>query len=104
VAFFPNLDAIQEFKVESNTPPAEFGRFNGGVINLTTRSGSNAFRGSVYEFFRHEELNARNFFAAANAVKPRFRRNQFGGVFGGPATARFSSPTIRDSGRRSDAR
>ncbi len=42
VAFFPNIDAIQEFKVESNSPPAEFGRFNGGVVNLTTKSGSNA--------------------------------------------------------------
>ena len=82
VAFFPNIDAIQEFKIESNSPPAEFGRFNGGVVNLTTKSGTNAFRGSGFEFFRHEALNARNFFAPA--VKPRFRRNQFGGVAGGP--------------------
>ena len=84
VAFFPNMDAIQEFKIESNSPPAEFGRFNGGVVNLTTKSGTNAIRGSVFEFFRHESLNARNLFAASNALKPRFRRNQFGGVVGGP--------------------
>ncbi len=84
VAFFPNVDAIQEFKIESNSPPAEFGRFNGGVVNLTTRSGSNELRGSAFEFFRHESLNARNFFASTAAVKPRFRRNQFGGVVGGP--------------------
>src|SRR5262249_43359240 len=84
VAFFPNIDAIQEFKIETNSPPAEFGRFNGGVVNLTTRSGSNAFRGTAFEFFRHEALNARNFFASADPVKPRFRRNQFGGVLGGP--------------------
>ena len=84
VAFFPNVDAIQEFKIESNSPPAEFGRFNGGVVNLTTKSGSNAFRGSVFEFFRNEALNARNFFASTNPVKPLFRRNQFGGVAGGP--------------------
>lgn len=84
VAFFPNIDAIQEFKVESNSPPAEFGRFNGGVVNLTTRSGTNAFRGSAFEYVRHEALNARNFFAPANASKPQFRRNQFGGVVGGP--------------------
>jgi hypothetical protein len=83
VAFFPNVDAIQEFKIESNSPPAEFGRFNGGVINLTTKSGSNTLRGSVSEFFRHESLNARNFFASADPVKPQFRRNQFGGVLGG---------------------
>ena len=84
VAFFPNIDAIQEFRIESNSPPAEFGRFNGGVINLTTKAGSNTLRGSVFEFFRHEELNARNFFASTSAAKPQFRRNQFGGVLGGP--------------------
>ena len=84
VAFFPNIDAIQEFKIESNSPPAEFGRFNGGVVNLTTKAGSNAFRGSVFEFLRNEALNARNFFASTNPVKPKFRRNQFGGVIGGP--------------------
>ncbi len=84
VAFFPNVDAIQEFKIESNSPPAEFGRFNGGVVNLTTKSGSNAFRGTLFEFARNEALNARNFFAASNPVKPRFRRHQFGGVAGGP--------------------
>ena len=84
VAFFPNVDAIQEFKIESNSPPAEFGRFNGGVVNLTTRAGSNTFRGTAFEFFRHEALNARNFFASTSATKPEFRRNQFGGVLGGP--------------------
>lgn len=84
VAFFPNIDAIQEFKLETNSPPAEFGRFNGGVVNLTTRSGTNEFRGTVFTFARHEALNARNFFASSNPVKPMFRRNQFGGVAGGP--------------------
>ena len=84
VAFFPNVDAIQEFKIESNSPPAEFGRFNGGVVNLTTKTGSNAVRGTAFEFFRHEALNARNFFAATSATRPEFRRNQFGGVVGGP--------------------
>src|SRR5262245_13917408 len=84
VAFFPNVDAIQEFKIESNSPPAEFGRFNGGVVNLTTKTGSNEFRGTVFEFFRNEALNARNFFASTIPVKPKFQRNQFGGVVGGP--------------------
>lgn len=84
VAFFPNLDAIQEFKIETNSPPAEFGRFNGGVINLTTKSGGNALHASGFEFLRHETLNARNVFASSNPVKPRFRRHQFGGVLGGP--------------------
>ena len=84
VAFFPNIDAIQEFKIESNSPPAEFGRFNGGVVNLTTKAGSNEMHGSAFEFFRHEALNARNFFAASSPIKPRFRRDQFGAVAGGP--------------------
>ena len=83
VAFFPIIDAIAEFKVEINNPPAEFGRFNGGVINLTTESGSNDFRGSLFEFFRNEVLNAKNLFTPANQTKPVFRRNQFGGVLGG---------------------
>lgn len=84
VAFFPVIDAIQTFKVESNSPPAEFGRFNGGVVNLTTRSGTNEVHGTVFEFFRHQGLNARHFFSSTNAVKPAFRRDQFGGTIGGP--------------------
>ena len=84
VPFFPVLDAIQEFKIESNSPPAEFGRFGGGVINLTTKAGSNARHGSLFEFARHEALNARNVFAPTGAAKPQFRRHQFGGTIGGP--------------------
>jgi hypothetical protein len=84
VAFFPILDAIQSISIESNSPPAEFGRFNGGVINLTTKAGTNELRGSVVGFLRHESLNARNYFASPDAAKPLFRRSQFGGVGGGP--------------------
>ncbi len=87
IAFFPIVEAVQEFKVESNSASAEFGRFNGGVVNLTTKSGTNDWHGSLFEFFRHEALNARNLFAprtATNPNKPVFRRNQFGGVSGGP--------------------
>src|SRR5215510_4019433 len=87
VAFNPVIDAIQEFKVEINSPPAEFGRFNGGVVNLTTKSGSNELHGTVFEFLRNESLNARNLFApatAANPKKPVFRRNQYGFAVGGP--------------------
>lgn len=84
VAIYPVVDAIQEFKIESNSPPAEFGRFNGGVVNLTTKAGGNAFHGAGFEFFRNEELNARNFFQSANPVKPDYRRSQFGGTLGGP--------------------
>ena len=87
VAFIPIVEAIQEFKVEVNSPSAEFGRFNGGVVNLTTKSGTNGFHGAAFEFLRNEALNARNLFApatAANPNKPVFRRNQFGFVVGGP--------------------
>ncbi len=87
VPYFPIIDAIQEFKVVTNTPPAEFGRFNGGVINLTTRAGTNEVHGSAFGFLRNERLNARNLFAPATAEdpdKPRFRRQQFGFVVGGP--------------------
>jgi hypothetical protein len=87
VAFVPIIDAIQEFNLQTNGASAEFGRFNGGVINLTTKSGTNQFHGSVFEFLRNEALNARNLFApatAANPNKPEFRRNQFGFAAGGP--------------------
>jgi hypothetical protein len=84
VAFFPVIDAIQEFKIESNSPPAEFGRFNGGVVNLTTRSGANQFHGAGFEFLRNEALNAGNFFQPTSEGKPDYRRNQFGGTLGGP--------------------
>jgi hypothetical protein len=84
VAYYPIVDSIQEFKIESNSPPAEFGRFNGGVVNLTTKSGGNGFDGTVFGFFRNENLNARNFFQRTNPTKPEYRRSQYGGLVGGP--------------------
>jgi Carboxypeptidase regulatory-like domain/TonB dependent receptor len=84
VAFFPILDDIQEFTVESNNVPAEFGRFNGGVVNVATRSGSNAVHGSLFEYFRNEDLNARNYFSAAPARRPEYRRNLYGATLGAP--------------------
>jgi hypothetical protein len=84
VAFFPVIDAIEEFRIETNSPPAEFGRFNGGVVNLTTKAGTNVFHGTGFEFLRHESLNARNVFAPVNTAKPEFRRSQYGGILGGP--------------------
>jgi Carboxypeptidase regulatory-like domain len=84
VAFFPILDDIQEFTVEANNVPAEFGRFNGGVVNVATRSGSNAVHGSLFEYFRNEDLNSRNYFSAAPARKPEYRRNLYGATLGAP--------------------
>src|SRR6185503_10973128 len=73
--------AIQEFKVQTNNPSAEFGVFGGAVVNLTIRSGGNRFNGSVFDYYRNDSLNARNFFAATKAP---FNSHQFGGTFGGP--------------------
>ncbi len=83
VAFFPIVDGIAEFTIEADNVPAEFGRFNGGVVNVATRSGTNDFHGSLFEFFRNEDLNARNYFAPAGR-KPEYRRNLYGGTLGGP--------------------
>ena len=84
VVFFPILDDIQEFAIQANNVPAEYGRFNGGVVNVTTRSGTNTFHGSLFEYLRNEDLNARNYFARPPARKPEYRRNLFGGTIGGP--------------------
>ena len=83
VAFYPIVDAIEEFRVETNSYSAEYGRSNGGVIMVNQKSGSNVWHGSLFEFFRNEALNARNLFAPSGS-KPLFRRNQYGFVLGGP--------------------
>ncbi|MDQ2746049.1 MAG: TonB-dependent receptor, partial [Acidobacteriota bacterium] len=74
-------DAIKEFSVLASNYTAEYGRTSGGVINAITRSGANSPHGSLYEFFRNDALDARNFF---DRDKPPLRRNQFGGSLGGP--------------------
>lgn len=102
VAFFPVLDAIEEFTIESNSPPAEFGRFNGGVVNVTTKAGSNILSGTLFGFLRHEALNARNVFAAPSPTTPLFRRRQAGGVIGGPVI-RYRTFVFADyQGQRQD--
>ncbi len=83
VAYFPVVDAIEDFRVETNSYSAEYGRSNGGVIMVNHKSGSNDFHGTAFEFLRNEALNARNLFATTGP-KPRFRRNQYGFVLGGP--------------------
>jgi outer membrane receptor protein involved in Fe transport len=76
----PSVDALQEMRVQTNLYSAEFGRTAGGVINFVTKSGTNAFHGSLFEFFRNQHLDARSFFAGA---KPPYHQNQFGGSNGG---------------------
>ncbi|HEX6284935.1 MAG TPA: TonB-dependent receptor, partial [Pyrinomonadaceae bacterium] len=76
------VETIREFRVEANSYGAEFGRNFGGQINAVSKSGTNSFHGSLYEFHRNDNLDARNFFDGSQ--KPEFKRNQFGGSFGGP--------------------
>src|SRR5579864_5210035 len=82
-AFYPVLDAVAEFRLNINSYSPEYGRSNGGTVLVMGKSGGNALHGTLFEFFRNEDLNARNYFAPAGA-KPEFRRNQYGFVLGGP--------------------
>ncbi len=77
-------DAVQEFKVQTNTYSAEFGRSGGAVINASYRSGTNQFHGNLWEYHRNTVLNAVGFFKPAGGIKPPLIRNQFGFTFGGP--------------------
>jgi hypothetical protein len=80
IAILPSIDAIQEFKVLTYNYSAEFGTRAGPTVLVTTKSGSNKFHGSLFEFFRNTSLDAKSFFAAS---KEKFNLNQFGGSFGG---------------------
>ena len=80
-----SIDAMQEFRIQTSTFAPEFGRTPGGQISIVTRSGSNAFRGSLFEYFRNSALDAEDWFVNANQLpKPEERLNDFGGVLGGP--------------------
>ena len=79
---YPPPDALQEVKVLTNSFTAEYGRNAGAVFNVVTKSGTNQIHGSVWEFLRNQDLNARNFFAPS--VKPQLIQNQFGAAAGGP--------------------
>src|SRR5690349_3887293 len=78
----PPVDAIAEFRILTHTANAEFGHSTGSTTNIVTRSGTNAFHGSAWEFLRNDAFDAKSFFA--QSVEP-LKRNQFGGTFGGPA-------------------
>jgi hypothetical protein len=77
----PSIDAIEEFKLQASTYGAEFGRSGGGVLNIQTKSGANAFHAVAFEFLRNDLFDARNFFAT---TKPPYHRNQYGTVLSGP--------------------
>ncbi len=78
---FPNPDALEEFSVQTNSYSAEYGRGSGAIVNVVTKSGTNEFHGSAFDFIRNGDLNARNFFASS---ADQLKRNQFGGSIGGP--------------------
>ncbi|MGH9680093.1 MAG: carboxypeptidase regulatory-like domain-containing protein, partial [Candidatus Acidiferrales bacterium] len=80
----PSVDDIQEFNVDQTSYDAEFGGKSGGVINVITKSGSNSFHGSLFEFVRNDAFDAKNFFDSASRPIPPFKQNQFGGSLGGP--------------------
>ncbi|MEB2364287.1 MAG: TonB-dependent receptor [Bryobacteraceae bacterium] len=82
----PSIDAIREFKVLTNVYAAEFGRTAGGIINLVTQSGTNEIHGSLFEFFRNDKLDAKNFFDSPIRPIPPLRQNQYGGSIGGPVS------------------
>jgi hypothetical protein len=85
LSLVPAQDAIQEFRVDASAASPEFGRYGGGVISMTTKSGSNGFHGTVYEYVRNTVLNANYFFSnAAGLPKAPFHQNQYGGALGGP--------------------
>ena len=77
----PSPDAVEEFRVITNTFDAEYGRNSGSVVNVITKSGGNAFHGNLYEYFRNTILDSRGY---PDTTKPQLNQNQFGGTFGGP--------------------
>jgi outer membrane receptor protein involved in Fe transport len=85
IVYFPSVDAVQEYKVQTSTYSAEFGNAAGVVVNLVTKSGTNQFHGSAYDYVRNEKLDANDFFsnAASKPIAP-YKRNQFGFSLGGP--------------------
>jgi hypothetical protein len=92
----PSVDTLQEFKVQTSSYSAEFGRSVGAQVNAVTKSGSNDYHGSLYEFLRNDKFDARNFFARPGAQKPPYRQNQFGASIGGPV----SIPRLYDGRNR----
>jgi hypothetical protein len=83
VAYYPVIDAMEEFRLNVNAYSPEYGRSNGGTVMAIGKSGGNQLHGTLFEFLRNEDLNARNYFAQAGS-KPEFRRNQYGLTLGGP--------------------
>src|SRR5579864_4416357 len=80
----PPVEALQEFKVQSNAYSSEFGRGNGAIVNAVIKSGTNQLHGSAWEFLRNNKLDGRNYFDDPTKPVPQYQQNQFGATFGGP--------------------
>ena len=89
IAVTPPLESVQEFRIQTSLPSAEFSQAGGGVMDVVTKSGSLAWHGSAFEYFRNEALDAHNYFDDPTLPRPIFRQSQFGGSLGGrvPKTA-----------------
>jgi len=84
ISFQPSINTVQELRVDNSTLSAEFGQNSGATVNIVTRSGASEFHAELFEFLRNDMFDARNFFNFASSEPPPFKRNQFGGNFGGP--------------------
>jgi hypothetical protein len=84
ITFQPSINTVSEFKVDNSTYSAEYGRNSGAIVNIATRSGTNDYHGELFEFFRSNAMDARNFFNTIPTPQSPFVRNSFGGNFGGP--------------------
>ena len=84
ITFQPPIDTLAEYKIDNSTFPAEYGRNSGAIVNLATRSGTNEYHGELFEFFRNNALDARNFFNTSPGIQSPYKKNEFGADFGGP--------------------
>src|SRR5258708_3212752 len=83
--YSPQVEAVQEFRIQTSNFSAEYANSGGGVINVVSRGGTNQFHGSLFEYFRNDVLAANDFFSnASGRARPSLRYNQYGGTFGGP--------------------
>src|SRR6185503_7735043 len=84
ISFQLPVNTIREFKLDNSSFSAQYGQSSGAIVNIATRSGSNQFHGELFEFFRNDAFDARNFFELTSNQPAPFKRNQFGGNIGGP--------------------
>ena len=84
ITFQPSINTTSEFKINNSTYSAEYGRSSGSIVNVSTRSGTNAFHGEAFDYFRNNGLDARNYFNPKGQAQGALKRNNFGGAIGGP--------------------